>query len=66
MILRPAKLDDIKIIFDWANDKEMRQNSFDLKSIAWENHVIWYNNKLNQNDSIILIGETEHFEKIGQ
>ena len=23
MILRPAKLDDIKIIFDWANDKEI-------------------------------------------
>lgn len=66
MILRLATVDDVKVIFEWANDDDMRINSFESKSIEWEEHVIWYNNKLSSNNSIIFIAESEEHKNIGQ
>ena len=45
--IREATIKDAKILFDWANDTETRQNSFNSVIIDWNNHIKWFKNKLN-------------------
>lgn len=40
--LRPAKEEDSKMIFDWANDEETRKASFSSDAIAWPTHEEWF------------------------
>jgi UDP-2,4-diacetamido-2,4,6-trideoxy-beta-L-altropyranose hydrolase len=40
--LRPAEEQDCKLIWDWANDPEVRAASFQPEFIPWEKHVEWY------------------------
>ena len=39
--LRPARPDDARRLFDWANDPETRAASFDRAAIPWPAHVAW-------------------------
>jgi RimJ/RimL family protein N-acetyltransferase len=53
--LRHATIDDCKLIYSWANDSEVRENSFQSDKIVFENHVKWFNEKINSNSSEIYI-----------
>ncbi|HIQ89873.1 TPA: GNAT family N-acetyltransferase [Candidatus Galligastranaerophilus faecipullorum] len=43
---RLARFDDIKNIFELSNDKDVRKNSLNKEYIKWENHVIWFKDRL--------------------
>lgn len=64
--LRKAIKSDVKIIFDLTNEDEVRENSINTDPIIWENHVKWFNEKLNDNDYLILIAEDEPNQFVGQ
>lgn len=67
MQLRPVKLDDIELIFKWANDPLARANSINTELIKWENHVEWFNKKLNSpNETQIFIALNKFKNPIGQ
>ena len=55
LYLRKANSDDCKLFFDWANDKDVRNNSFSPESIIWENHKAWFENKINSNQSLLFV-----------
>ena len=55
--LRNATKEDLEIIFEWANDIDVRQNAFNTGSIPWEDHVNWFNKRLNNPDFFIFILE---------
>lgn len=40
--LRKATAEDIDLIFEWANEVDVRKNSFNSKPIPYENHKIWF------------------------
>jgi RimJ/RimL family protein N-acetyltransferase len=42
--LRPATYDDMDLLYKWANDKDVRKNSFNSKPIPYEDHVKWFGN----------------------
>ena len=42
LILREAKEDDVELLFKWANDPVVRKNSFNESLIAYEDHVSWF------------------------
>lgn len=44
--LREATLNDCDLLFEWANDKETRLNSFNSEPILYETHCAWFENKL--------------------
>ena len=44
--LREAKATDCRILFDWANDSEVRKNSFRSDAILYERHIEWFQEKL--------------------
>lgn len=53
--LRPATNEDCLLIFKWANNSEVRNNSFSPESIDLESHIKWYENKMKDDKSIIFI-----------
>lgn len=40
--LRKATIDDMDLLFEWANEELVRKNSFSTKMITYEEHVSWY------------------------
>ncbi|WP_167483104.1 GNAT family N-acetyltransferase [Leptospira noumeaensis] len=63
--LRPVSISDCELLFGWVNEPEVRKNSFDSKPIEWKNHLVWFENKIKDKNSIILILESEK-KPIGQ
>ncbi|MEO5998766.1 MAG: GNAT family N-acetyltransferase [Chitinophagaceae bacterium] len=56
-VLRRASSGDKKLLFDWVNEEEVRNNSINTKSISFEEHESWFNKKLNCPDCGIYIFE---------
>lgn len=57
---RRADNDDAKLLFDWANDPVVRESSFHTGAISWDNHVNWYNNRLQDKNTKILIFQLDN------
>lgn len=53
--IRQATLDDLTILFNWANDPETRKQSFNSKPILIEDHTKWYKQKLDDPSCILYI-----------
>lgn len=48
IFLREVSASDIELIFAWANDKEVRANSFSSSDITWSEHEAWFSSALNE------------------
>ncbi|WP_052037777.1 GNAT family N-acetyltransferase [Clostridium drakei] len=55
LFLRKVNLNDCGLLFDWANDEEVRKNSFNKNKILYENHIDWFNSMIKLNNCIIFI-----------
>ncbi len=44
--LRPMQIDDMDLIYQWANEPECRKNSFHMEKIPYEDHKKWFQAKL--------------------
>ncbi|MEG1848649.1 MAG: GNAT family N-acetyltransferase [Lachnospiraceae bacterium] len=55
--LRRATMADAGLLFDWANDKTVRQNSFHTAPIPYDHHMAWLKSKLSTKDCRIYIAE---------
>ncbi len=53
--LREATESDCQLLFEWANEPETRANSFSSAPIAWDQHQLWFAEKLRSHDSLIFI-----------
>ncbi len=40
--IRKAEWTDVDLLFDWANDIEVRKNSFNIADIEYEGHKRWF------------------------
>lgn len=63
--LRRAKLEDAKFLFILRNDKTVRENSFQTNVIAYEQHLNWYKNKMQDEKTQIYILQINK-QNIGQ
>lgn len=59
LTIRAAAKNDLKLLFDWANDPVVRSHSFNTASIPLEIHTSWFNSKLDNPDSILYIAEVQ-------
>ena len=53
--LRQAGINDVNRCFDWANDPEVRKYSYSSKQIQWDQHVSWFQKKINDPGCIYFI-----------
>lgn len=51
LYLRRAKMDDMDLLFGWANDDAVRRNAFHTEKIAYEEHVKWFS-KMMADESV--------------
>lgn len=57
--VRPARLQDVELLWQWANDPVVRANSFRSEFISLEDHIEWYREKLASSDTCIWILELD-------
>lgn len=53
--LRKVKWEDMDLLYAWANDKEVRQNSFSSEPIAYPIHQKWFREKMQEENSHLFI-----------
>lgn len=53
--LRAAEASDVHLLFLWANDPDVRANSFHTDPIPWDDHVRWFDDRLNDASCHIFI-----------
>lgn len=63
---RKAAESDMLTYFHWTNDASVRENSYQSKSIALEDHAHWFNNKITDDNCQMLIFEDHVKQPIGQ
>ena len=61
---REVTKEDVHLLFDWSNDALTRQNSYKSEEIVFSDHEKWFNNKINDKNSLLLIGTT-HNKPVG-
>ena len=54
--VRPAIMDDARLLFDWANDPATRAASFRVDAIAWPEHLRWLADRLASPTVRVMIG----------
>jgi L-amino acid N-acyltransferase YncA len=64
--LRKVTQDDCELLWKWANDPIVRAASFSSEPITWEEHLSWFNSKLNSSNCYHFIAFDVRDEPIGQ
>ena len=62
--LRDARAADIQLYFAWANDPEVRHQSFRAEPIRWSEHEPWFAQRLAE--AVLLLAEDEAGVPLGQ
>jgi RimJ/RimL family protein N-acetyltransferase len=55
LTLRPVGMDDCRLLWEWANDPDVRASSFSTEPIAWHEHSVWFSDKLRDKKCRMLI-----------
>jgi UDP-2,4-diacetamido-2,4,6-trideoxy-beta-L-altropyranose hydrolase len=60
LTLRIAQTKDLDLYFNWANDPDVRKQSFNTELIKYDNHIVWFNNALSNNNILLLVFEMDN------
>ncbi len=63
---RKAAADDVMLYFKWANDAEVRRQSYQTETISLEQHKKWFDKKINDTNCLLLVFENEEKLPVGQ
>jgi UDP-2,4-diacetamido-2,4,6-trideoxy-beta-L-altropyranose hydrolase len=61
-----VNLSNCRLIWEWANDPDARAASFSSQPIPWEEHVRWFQAKLEDPQCLFYLASNERGEPIGQ
>ncbi len=65
VFLKKAEAEDIDLLFRWANDPVVRNNSFNINPITYENHVNWFNKNMG-NPTVLQFIMMDEEAPVGQ
>jgi len=63
--LLPVTKDDLKFLWEWANDADARSNSFDSAPISWDRHINWCRERLEDQACSFWIASAKGLGRIG-
>jgi RimJ/RimL family protein N-acetyltransferase len=46
---------DCKLLWEWANDPAVRASAFSSETISWDDHIMWFRDKLSDRDCRIFV-----------
>ena len=58
LLLRPASINDAKILYLWRNDSMTRLSSHNTNKIKWNDHINWLKSMLDNKDKKIFIAKS--------
>ena len=64
--LRQVCEDDCSLLWEWANDPDVRAVSFSAEPIPWEHHVQWFKSKLNDPNCFFYVALDSEGVPVGQ
>lgn len=68
--LREVNAKDVDLLYQWANDKTVRQNAFHTEQIPYADHRMWFTRNLANRDVLMYIlcqvSERGQEEPLGQ
>lgn len=64
--LRNATLNDSKIVFELSNDPTVREQSINKNTIELDNHIEWFNSRINNEKYLFLLAFDKSDNFIGQ
>jgi UDP-2,4-diacetamido-2,4,6-trideoxy-beta-L-altropyranose hydrolase len=64
--LRQVREDDCRLLWEWANDPDVRKASFSSELIPWEEHLQWFKSKLGDPNCLFFIAVDGIDVPIGQ
>ncbi len=64
--LREVREEDCRLLWEWANDAEVRAQSFASGPIAWEDHVRWFRSRAGDPGCRLYIAVDESGAPVGQ
>ncbi|MGK9369151.1 GNAT family N-acetyltransferase [Melioribacter sp. Ez-97] len=64
--LRKAVPEDSKIVYELSNDPSVRMQSINKNPIAWDEHTVWFDKKVNDNNYLFLLAFDREDNFIGQ
>jgi N-acetylneuraminate synthase len=62
VVLRPARVQDARLLFAWTNDPRTRAASFDSSPVQWDPHLAWLSRKLADPTSRFYVGVADGVE----
>lgn len=57
--IRDVIKSDVNLLYEWANDKLVREQSFQGSEIKFNEHIKWFKNKISDKNSILYILEDQ-------
>ena len=58
-LIRAAKFEDAKLVYDWRNHPEVRVHCRESDPIDYQVHIQWFEKACQSNNQLILIGELD-------
>ncbi|MAZ38351.1 MAG: GNAT family N-acetyltransferase [Crocinitomicaceae bacterium] len=55
--MKQASKQDCQLLYDWANNSEVRNNAFNSGVIKWEDHVNWFEHSIKDPNTFIFLGQ---------
>lgn len=65
ILYRKAENKDCELLYRWANNSDVRNNSFNPRRITWDEHRKWFSSKLIDPESFLFIFESEELIPLG-
>jgi UDP-2,4-diacetamido-2,4,6-trideoxy-beta-L-altropyranose hydrolase len=66
LALRQATAEDCSVVWEWANEPAVRAASFNSNPIKWDEHVDWFNTRLQNSSCLYYIVLNDMGLPIGQ
>jgi RimJ/RimL family protein N-acetyltransferase len=63
---RTPNIDDLELYFAWANDKDVRAQSYNTSIICFEEHKNWFESVLNNDQFMLFVFLNSDCEEVGQ
>lgn len=64
--LKPVRDEDCRLLWEWANDPEVRSMAFSSEPILWEEHVQWLTRKLREPTCFLFVALDDQDTPVGQ
>jgi RimJ/RimL family protein N-acetyltransferase len=57
LVLRRVTIDDLGLYYEWANETDVRNQSFNTQIIDFESHTKWFHEKIKDNSCLMIVAE---------